>query len=32
VLVQEEGLLTEERIELLARSARGDSHVVSGWP
>jgi hypothetical protein len=31
-LLQDEGLLSDERTELLARCARGDSHVASGWP
>jgi hypothetical protein len=31
-LLQDEGLLSEERTELLARCARGDSRVASGWP
>ena len=31
-LLRREGLLSEERAELLARCARGDSHVASGWP
>ena len=31
-LLQDEGLLSDERTELLARCARGDSRVASGWP